>query len=196
MTNKIYALFGPHASGKTTLVKHLQKMGIHYIPQYTTRVPGNVSSDPAIYNFISKIDFFKKDFLIKTTNQGNYYGLLKQDILGSIQEYPITVCIADANAVKQLAKLIKGNFESIFVMVDYVTLIERMLKLGHTNNEIKANIEYAENNGEFDNWKIATHIIKNVSSEQKALSQLLSIMGLMEPIPNEKLKKFTERIVK
>ena len=191
MANKLYALYGPHASGKTTIIKQLKKMGIHYIPQYTTREPTSISSDPAIYNFIDKLTFFKQDFLIKSTNRGNYYGLLKQDILTSIQQYPVSVCIADASAVKQLSKLIRSNFESIFVMVDYVTLIERMLKLGQTNNEIKQDIEYAENNGEFDNWKFATHIVKNVSTEQKTLNQVLAIMDLMQPLTGEELQKMT-----
>lgn len=196
MTNKIYALIGPHAAGKTTFIKRLIAMGIHYVPTYTTRQPGKFSSDREAYRFIDKMDFFKRDFLVKTTYKGDYYGLLKKDILDSMQDYPITVILADASSLKQLSKLIKENFESIYVMCDYVSLIERMLRMGHTNDEIKHHLEYAENNGEFDSWKFATHVVKNVSTEEKAMNQLLAILGLTEKMPAAKMNPLIQKQVR
>lgn len=195
MANKIYAFIGPHAAGKTTFLKKLLAMGINYVPTYTTRLPGKFSSDKSVYRFIEKIDFFKRDFIVKTTYKGDYYGLIKKDVLDSLNEYPITVIIGDTSTIKQLSKLIKDNFESIYIMTDYVSLIERMLKIGHTNEEIKHHLEYAENNGEFDAWKFATHVVKNVSTEEKAMNQILSIMGLTETLPPEKIKALTARRV-
>jgi len=89
------------------------------------------------------------------------------------------------------SRLLKENFETIFLMVDYVTLVERMIRLGHKNNEIKYHLEYAENNGEFDNWKDATHVVKirNVANPGAAFDQILAIMGLMRLLPPEKLKE-------
>lgn len=193
MTNKIYAFIGPHAAGKTTFLKKLLAMGVNYVPTYTTRQPGKFSSDRSVYRFIEKIDFFKRDFIVKTTYKGDYYGLVKKDVLDSLNDYPITVIIGDTSTIKQLAKLLKDSFESIYIMTDYVSLIERMLKLGHTNEEIKHHLEYAENNGEFESWKFATHVVKNVSTEEKAMSQILSIMGLTEILPEEKIKALTSR---
>lgn len=193
MTNKIYAFIGPHAAGKTTFLKKLLAMGVNYVPTYTTRQPGKFSSDRSVYRFIEKIDFFKRDFIVKTTYKGDYYGLVKKDVLDSLNDYPITVIIGDTSTVKQLAKLLKDSFESIYIMTDYVSLIERMLKLGHTNEEIKHHLEYAENNGEFESWKFTTHVIKNVSTEDKAMNQILSIMGLTEILPEEKIKALTSR---
>lgn len=193
MTNKIYAFIGSHAAGKTTFLKKLLAMGVNYVPTYTTRQPGKFSSDRSVYRFIEKIDFFKRDFIVKTTYKGDYYGLVKKDVLDSLNDYPITVIIGDTSTIKQLAKLLKDSFESIYIMTDYVSLIERMLKLGHTNEEIKHHLEYAENNGEFESWKFATHVVKNVSTEEKAMSQILSIMGLTEILPEEKIKALTSR---
>ncbi|MBE6097598.1 MAG: guanylate kinase [Schwartzia succinivorans] len=193
MTNKIYAFIGPHAAGKTTFLKKLLAMGVNYVPTYTTRQPGKFSSDRSVYRFIEKIDFFKRDFIVKTTYKGDYYGLVKKDVLDSLNDYPITVIIGDTSTVKQLAKLLKDSFESIYIMTDYVSLIERMLKLGHTNEEIKHHLEYAENNGEFESWKFTTHVVKNVSTEDKAMNQILSIMGLTEIMPEEKIKALTSR---
>lgn len=193
MANKIYAFIGPHAAGKTTFLKKLLAMGVNYVPTYTTRQPGKFSSDRSVYRFIEKIDFFKRDFIVKTTYKGDYYGLVKKDVLDSLNDYPITVIIGDTSTVKQLAKLLKDSFESIYIMTDYVSLIERMLKLGHTNEEIKHHLEYAENNGEFEAWKFTTHVVKNVSTEDKAMNQILSIMGLTEIMPEEKIKALTSR---
>ena len=194
MTNKIYALVGPHASGKTVLLGKLMQLGIHYIPLYTTRTPGKIDSDAKFYRFVSKAEFFKQDFVVHVTYKGDYYGILKKDILSALQEHKISLVMLEANGVKQLARLLKENFETIFLMVDYVTLVERMIRLGHKNNEIKYHLEYAENaenNSEFDNWKDAAHVVKLKSAADlgTAFDQILAIMGLMQLLPPDKLKE-------
>ena len=96
--------------------------------------------------------------------------------------------LLDTNGIKQLSKLLKNNLETIYVMVDYVALVERMLRMGHKNEEIKYHLEYAENNGEFDLWKISTYVVKNVQDPRSALNQVLSIMGLMQLAPKDKFQ--------
>lgn len=183
MTNKIYALVGPHAAGKTTLIGQLISMGLNYIPTYTTRTPGKIDSDTTYFKFISKEKFFKMDFIVKVTYKGDYYGILKKDILTALQTKSISLIMLDANGLKQLTKLLKGNLESIYIMCDYVALVERMLRMGHTNADIKYNLEYSENNNEFDTWKVTTHVVKNVSDPRIALNQILALMGLMTVSP-------------
>ena len=186
MKNKLYALVGPHACGKSTIIQELIRRGVHYIPLYTTRSPDSYVHNPVsaakMYRFIDKAEFFKQDFLVKITYKGEYYGMMKQEILSGLQDHQTSVCATDVQGLKQLSKLLKDNFESIFIMVDYVTLVERMLHLKHSNDEIKYHIEYAESNGEFDTWKIATHVVKNIISFDSTMNQVLAIMGLMEPI--------------
>lgn len=177
--NRIYLLVGPHASGKTTLIKRLMKIGIHYIPTYTTRERATIHGNPELYNSVGKESFPSLSLIAKSTYKGDYFGLLKKDVLDSLQQYPVSVAIADTSALKQLTKLLKTSVESIYIMVDYVTLIERMLRMNHSNDEMKYNLEYAENNGEFETYKVATHVVKNVISEEKATDQILAIMGLM-----------------
>ncbi|MBQ7515045.1 MAG: guanylate kinase [Schwartzia sp.] len=193
MNNKIYALIGPHACGKGDIIMRLAGMGIHYIASYTTRPPVKYFTSMPIYNFVSKEEFLQRDFLVKSTYKGDYYGFLKKEILDSLQEYPISVIMVDTIILKQLSKLLKDSFESIFVMCDYVSLVERMLKLGHTNSEIKYHLEYAENNGEFDTWKVTNHIIKSLPSEERMTAQALSIMGLSQTLPPEEFKARTKK---
>ena len=77
-------------------------------------------------------------------------------------------------------------------MVDYVTLVDRLLRLGCNNEEIKIHLQYAENNKEFDLWKICNHIIRNTCEKETALIQLLSIMGLTTLIPQEEFNRLTK----
>ena len=189
MANKIYALVGPHASGKTLLMNQLMGIGVHCIRTYTTREISSTDSDAEMYAHIDKMEFFKKDFIVKASYKGQYYGLLKQDVLNAMRDYAVSMVVIEANGLKQLSKLLKDSLESIYIMCDYVTLVERMLKLGHNNEDIKYHLEFAENNGEFDTWKISTYVVKNVSEPRVALSQLLSIMGLTQLKPHDVLNQ-------
>ncbi len=192
MTNKIFALVGPHAAGKTMLLGQLMSMGLNYIPTYTTRVPGKIDSNTQFYHFISKEEFFKLDLIVKVTYKGDYYGVRKTDVLSALQAHKISLIILDNNGIKQLSKLLKSNLETIYVMVDYVTLVERMLRMGHKNEDIKYHLEYAENNGEFDTWKIASYVVKNVREPRSALNQILAILSLMEVLPKEKFQMISK----
>ena len=189
MKNKLYALVGPHASGKSTIIQELIRRGVNYIPLYTTRSPDSYVHNPVsaakMYRFIEKTEFFKQDFLVKITYKGEYYGMMKQEILSGLQNHQNNVVISDVQGIKQLSKLLKDSFESIYIMVDYVTLVERMLRLKHNNDEIKYHIEYAESNGEFDTWKVATHVVKNIISFDTTMNQILAILGLTAPVSNQ-----------
>ena len=56
MANKIYALVGPHASGKSALVKRLIELGVHFIPGVTTRIPTKLDTQREIFRFVDKTD--------------------------------------------------------------------------------------------------------------------------------------------
>ncbi len=72
-------------------------------------------------------------------------------------------------------------------MVDYVTLVGRMLTMGCTNDDIKYQLEYAESNKLFDTWKETTYVVKNTHDPHVALEQILALMGLMHLLPTEEL---------
>ncbi len=189
MKNKLFALVGPHACGKSTIIQELIRLGVHYVPLYTTRSPESYVHNPVsaakMYRFVDKIDFFKQEFLVKITYKGEYYGMMKNEILSALQNHENSVIISDVQGIKQLSKLLKDSFESIYIMVDYVTLVERMLRLKHNNDEIKYHIEYAESNGEFDTWKIANHVVKNIVSFDTTMNQVLAILRMMTPISKQ-----------
>lgn len=195
MENKIYALMGAQASGKATMATQLQAMGIHFIPVYTTqefsnhkRTRYNLSREK-LYKTVTPEEFAQMDFVVEFTHKGHSYGYRKDDVLDSLRDHAISVIILEITGLKPLSKLIKKRLETIFLMVDYVTLVDRLLRMGYNNDEIKYHLQYAENNKEFDLWKVCSHIIRNTGDKSTALIQLLSIMGLTQPVPQEQFNE-------
>ena len=84
MTSKIYALIGPHASGKSTLISRLVEMGVHCIPVYTTRAPMEFDKNRTTTKFLSQSDFLKQDWIVKVTYKGDYYGLIRNGTAAGI----------------------------------------------------------------------------------------------------------------
>lgn len=179
MANKLFAFVGPYASGKSTIISQLMSMGIPCLKTYTTKVFKAKMERPGIYETIDKETFLRQDFLVKISYKGDYYGLLKQDVLAALDRNKISVTILDANGSKQIKKLIKQNVYTIYLMSDYTALVDRMLRMGNRNDEIKYHLEYAETNNEFDSWKTANYVVKNVGQLNAAFEQVLAIMGLM-----------------
>lgn len=195
MESKIYALMGAQGAGKATMATQLQAMGIHFIPVYTTqqfsshkRTRYNISRD-TLYKTVTSEEFSQLDFVVQFTHKGESYGYRKDDILNSLRDHTISVIILEITGLKPMSKLIKKKMETIFLMVDYVTLVDRLLRMGYTNDEIKYHLQYAENNKEFDIWKSCSHIIRNTCDKSTALIQLMAIMGLTQPIPQEQFNE-------
>ena len=70
--------------------------------------------------------------------------------------------------------------------------MERLLRVGCSNDEINYFMEYAENNKEFDKWRVADYVVKNTASPRTALEQILAIMGLVTLVPQADFDKLTK----
>lgn len=189
MANKIFALVGPYGSGKSTLISKLIDLGVHYIPVYSTSDSLRLKQDKRLVNFVSKSAFSQGDWMVQVAYKGDYYGIKKQDMLDGIKTNRINVTILDQNGVKQLAKLMTAHLKTIYLMTDYVSLVDRMLRLGLSNADMKYHLEYAESNNEFNFWKSADYIIKNTSDIDTAFNQLMAILGLSVNAPAEVIQK-------
>lgn len=192
MANQIFALVGPYASGKTTLISKLMDLGVHYIPIYSTSDAMRLKKDKRLVNFVSKSAFSREDWMVRVAYKGDYYGIKKQDMLDSIKSNKVSVTILDQNGVKQLARLMTAHLKTVYLMTDYVNLVDRMLKLGLNNADMKYHLEYAESNNEFNFWKAADYIIKNTSDIDTAFNQLMAIMGLSVNAPKEVIQKLNQ----
>lgn len=185
MLKKIYAFVGPHGCGKSDMVEKLMELGINYIPTYTTRKTGKRDEGHNLYKFIDKSTFFSSEWIVKVTYKGEYYGVKKEDLLKGLNEHGASIMLLDTNGIKQVSKLLRGSLESIYIMIDYVSLVDNLLHMGYNNDAIKYHLEYAENNGEFNSWKNTTHVVKYTQNREQMMDQLLAIMGLMSPSPQK-----------
>lgn len=195
MTNRIYALVGPHGAGKSTMAFQLKEMGIHYIPVYTTHIfpKTNRTQDktPELYCSVERETFNRLDLVAQFTHKGDIYGVRKEDILDALEHHHISIMIIESSGIRQLSKFIKKNLSTVYLMADCMSLVKRMLDMGCSNEEIKYHLQYAENNHEFDNWKITDYVIKNTGTPVQATDQLLAIMGLTAVVPPDQFTRLT-----
>lgn len=180
--NKVYAIIGPPASGKTSIVKELGKYGIPEMISHTTRSPQLNEQHGKDYYFVSNEEFGQIQLIERVNYSGFFYGLSKAEVLEKIKKYPITTVAVDAQGLEQIKKLLGERVESIFIMVDKNTIIERVIARGDNPDSVKRRIAYAEAKGEFDNWQIADHVVKNTVSLDAAVRQILAIMGCSYPV--------------
>ena len=85
----------------------------------------------------------------------------------------------DVAGIKQLQKFINQDLVTIFLMIDDEVFVDRMLRAGCSNDEIRYYVETAEETGEFEHWRDVDFVVKNTSTARVALEQILAIMGLV-----------------
>ncbi|MBQ3433979.1 MAG: guanylate kinase [Selenomonadaceae bacterium] len=183
--NKIYAFLGPHTSGKSTMVSQLLSMGIHYIPTVTTRVfDDRYAYKRKIYQTVKSDAYNREKFIVNNSYQAHSYGLRKSEVLDAYQKHKVSVTIMhDVAGIKQLQKFINQDLVTIFLMIDDEVFVDRMLRAGCSNDEIRYYVETADETGEFEHWRDVDFVVKNTSTARVALEQILAIMGLVTLVP-------------
>ena len=185
MANKIYAFLGPHMSGKSTMVSQLLSMGIHYIPTVTTRVfDDRYAYKRKIYQTVKADAYKQQKYIVNTNYQANSYGLRKADVLDAYQNHKVSITLMhDVSGIKQLQKFINQDLVTIFLMIDDDVFVDRMLRAGCSNDEIRYYVETADESGEFEHWRDVDFVVKNTATARIALEQILAIMGLVTLVP-------------
>lgn len=175
--NKVYALIGPPAAGKTSILNELARYGVPAMVSHTTRKPRADEIHGIHYYFVSKEDFQKNELIERVEYSCNLYGLSKAEVIDKINKHPISTVAVDTQGWQQLKKLLGNRAESIFLMVDQDALVDRMLMRGDANDLINHRLEYARSTGEFNNWQSANYVVKNTGELEVAVRQVLAIIG-------------------
>lgn len=175
--NKVYALIGPPAAGKSSVLYELAQYAVPEMISHTTRKPRPGEQHGVHYYFVSKEEFQKTELIERVEYSGNFYGLSKAEVLDKVNRFPVSLVAVEMQGLTQLKKLLANRLESIFLMVDYDTLISRMLDRGDDNALINRRIAYAKTTGEFDQWQTAGYVVKNTGSLEIAVRQILAIIG-------------------
>ena len=179
--NKIYALIGPAGSGKSALVKELRKQGIPMLVSHTTRPPKAGEQHGVDYYFVNGEQFAQARPFERVSYKGYLFGMTKEEVTQKLNQYPASTVDIDREGLEQLKKLIGDRLESIFILVDKETIFSRFMMNGEKLEDVKARIDYAEAQGEYDNWRIADHVVKNTGDVNRAVLQILAIMGKVKP---------------
>ncbi|MDR3588249.1 MAG: 50S ribosome-binding GTPase [Negativicutes bacterium] len=180
--NKVYAIIGPPASGKSSIVRELRNHGgIAALVSHTTRPPHAGDKEGENYYFVDNAAFSQLRLVEKVSYSGNNYGLSKDEVQGKVNNNPISVVDIDMEGYAQLKKFLSERLESIYILVDRDAILTRSLSQGLNPDVIRKRLDYAESQGEFNNWEIADHVVKNTSSLAVTMRQVLAIMDLVEP---------------
>ena len=191
--NKVYALLGSHASGRASMISQLVSMGVHYIPTVTTKYfDDRYAYKRKLFQTVKPDAYAQEKLIVNSQYQGSSFGLRKSDVLESYQQHKISVMVMmNSDGIKQLSKFINQDLVTIFLMINEEIFIERMLRAGCSNDEIKYFVEYADTNREFEQWKDVNFVVKNTASPRVALEQILPIMGLVTLVPQEEFDNLT-----
>lgn len=182
MINKVYALIGPAGSGKSVLVKELRKHGVPMLVSHTTRPPKVGEEHGVDYYFVNSEQFSQARPFERVSYKGYFFGMTKEEVAKKMSQYPVCTVDIDRDGYEQLKKLVGERLESIFILVDKETIFSRFMMTGEKLEEVKARIDLAEANGEYDNWQIADHVVKNTGAVERTVLQILAIMGRVRPI--------------
>ncbi len=131
-------LVGPSATGKSEIVKCLQKnYQMEKFVTCTTRLPRIGEVNGVDYHFMTQEEFIahlnKDDFIESVNYNGNYYGTLKNEANNN------KVVILEPEGVANFyAKL--DDLYSVFLNTDEQIRIERMKKRGDSNANIMQRI--------------------------------------------------------
>lgn len=178
--HKVYAIIGPPASGKSSIVKSLyDQYEIPALVSHTTRAPKAGERQGIDYYFTDKTEFTQTAFLEKVNYSGAYYGLSKEEVTNKVSSYPVSVVDVSLAGFEQLKRILGERVESIYVLVDKDTILNRYILQGADLEDIKKRLDYAELSGEFNNWQMADHVVKNTGTMANAVRQILAIMDLV-----------------
>ena len=138
-------ILGKSGSGKTSVVKELEKYGYSQLITDTTRPirPGEI--DGKDYNFRTQkgFDKLKKEgYYAETISYNTVFGCYSY---GSKKDYYLNshnnVIILNPYGYEQVSKLRNKNFTSIYLKVDDDILLKRLSKRGDAKEEIYRRLE-------------------------------------------------------
>lgn len=139
VTGQLILILGPSGTGKGTILEAIRENHPEYVfpVSCTTREPRPGEEEGEVYNFVSKEEFQERmaadEFLEWAVVHGeNYYGTLKEDILGPLREGKTVIREVDVQGVRSIRELIPDeHLTTIFITVDsWETLRRRILRRG------------------------------------------------------------------
>ena len=154
MGNKIVVLVGASGSGKTTIGKELEELGVRSLLSFTTRELREGEYNMIDYRFINDIELGHQillDNVIEMTKyNGNTYGLLREDVKSAMGNGSDVYFICDKNGASQIKEMYPEQCVTIFLKTDVKTMIDRMRRRGDDSESILSRVYNAVSNNELE----------------------------------------------
>lgn len=180
---KSLIICGKTNSGKTTIAKKLEKLGINRIITYTTRPPRTNEVDGIDYNFLSQKEFDTKkeeNYFAETADYATFFGHCSYG--SAVDSYKDnSVIVLNPIGIKQLDK------KSLNALVVYLEVPEdklrmRAIKRGDSASEIERRlaadrIDFKDIENYYD-----IKISCDEKSPEKIVEEILNIVKLFDNI--------------
>lgn len=170
-------LIGESGSGKSTILKELEKIGYQKAVNYTTRNKRPSDSELEDMRFVSKEEFealWNDGKLAQRAEfDGNFYGISVYSLSDNV------ACISIVKSVKDIKKKAKElgksgmGIKTFYIHVPVEERIKRMLKRGDSIEEVQKRILIDKQKFKDVN-KVADYIIENDNLEQ-AVDKILEL---------------------
>ena len=143
----VLILSGPSGSGKSTLSSRAlaEFPGIAFSISCTTRAPRGAEKDGVDYYFLTKEKFEEHiaagDFLEYACVHGNFYGTLRSEVAGRVEEGKDVLLDIDVQGAEKILEKMKNDtllakcVETLFIAPPSYTELERRLRGRGTDSE-------------------------------------------------------------
>lgn len=171
--NKIIILVGASGTGKSTVGKRLEEIGIKQLVSFTTRKKREGERDGVDYYYMADKSHFKEllndgEVAEHSTYDGNVYGLLKTEVSSSLSKGDVYF-ISNDDGASQLVEMYPDKTLVFWFDIDIKTMIERMRNRGDKAENILSRVEHAISTNELepkdDSWIIlnrGTSVLDNL----------------------------------
>lgn len=140
----IFVISAPAGTGKTTLVRMLQKEFSCLVESvsYTTRKPRPGEKEGVDYYFISESEFSQKlqegDFVEHAKVFDHYYGTSRSFVESQLQQGKHVLLVIDTQGAVQL----KNHYDAIFIFISPPSVLELRSRLYGRKTETDQAIEH------------------------------------------------------
>lgn len=176
MRHLIVNLIGPQASGKTTIAREL---GYPVVITTTTRSPRKYESSNA-YDFVSKEEYSKNEYIMPTKINGNLYGVNKEIFEAMYNKYKVITIVTDIEGTKYLKEKYKDKVLTVLVVSSRENLKKRLIERNGIEIDLKDTdyskvIDYADK-------VVLNNTDDNLESNKKEIKNAVNQILLNQPL--------------
>ena len=163
----LLVISSPSGTGKTTICKKLLEYdkNIHLSVSVTTRKKRKNEVEGVDYYFRSKKDFLnlksENAFIENALVFENYYGTLKSEVLGQLNNGIDVLIDIDWQGTRQITKAMRGNLIKIFLLPPSINELKKRLSLRNSDSTKEINFRMSNALKEIKHYNEYDYVLVN-----------------------------------